>query len=223
MRAPQKQVKLEWVYWLRMAGGSLAGASQMVWQSSEEANEQRALFDKVAGYPVYGEWIWRDSITWIAAVILALSLEQSIKAIALYRVGKYAKTHDLKDLWESLEEQDRNGIECELQRVKQRTHTTKLGEGNVKGGADAIVRVHAKTFEMARYYQEDRPGQPPAELTHNIDLWQLALAAFLYGQRHLPVPAGYAEDIRAMIGVPPRRTSLIYSTRHTKSGSRQGD
>ena len=55
MRAPQKQVKLEWVYWLRMAGGSLAGASQMVWQSSEEANEQRALFDKVAGYPVYRE------------------------------------------------------------------------------------------------------------------------------------------------------------------------
>ena len=194
MRGPQNQVKLEWVYWLRMAGGFLAGASQMVWQSSDEVNEQRALFHKVAGFPVYGDWIWRNSITWTGAAILALSVEQSMKAIAIYRGRQRSKTHNLKVLWDRLDEPDRNGIERELERVRQRCRTTKLGEWNLEGGAEAIVRVHKGTFEMARYYLEDRAGQAPAELKHNIELWQLAFAVFLYGQRNLIVPAGYAEE-----------------------------
>ena len=173
----------------------------MVWQSSDKVKEQRALFDKVAGLPVFGEWIWRNSITWTAAALLALSLEQSMKAIAIYRGWELPKikTHNLKLLWDKLEEEDRKGIERELERVRGRAKATRLGEWKLKGGADAIVRAHEATFEMARYYLEDRPGQAPMKLKHNIELWQLAFAVFLYGQCNLPVPAGFAEKNRAHI------------------------
>ena len=195
----KKHLQLEWVYWLQMAGGFLAGASQMAWQNPDEVNAQRALFDKVAGYPLYGEWIWRNSITWTGAALLALSTEQSIKAIVIYRGRKPPKKHNLKVLWDRVDEQDRAGIETELGRFRDRTRTTRLGKWTLKGGAAAIVHVHKQTFEMARYYLEDRPGQEPVELRHNTELWQLAWAAFLYGQGNLPVPAGYAQENRAHI------------------------
>ncbi len=130
---------------------------------------------------------------------MGLSVEQSMKAIVIYRGRRPPKKHNLKVLWGRLEEEDRNGIERELERVRERTKTTRLGKWSLQGGADAIVRAHEGTFEMARYYLEERPGQAPVELKHNIELWQLAFAVFLYGQRNLFVPSGFAEESRAHI------------------------
>lgn len=199
MSVAKNQRQLEWVYWLRMAGGFLASASQMALQSREEENNQRALFDRVAGYPVYGSWIWRNSITWTGAALLALSTEQSLKAIAIFRGSKPLKVHNLKDLWGSVDQQDRDGVETELQRFRERSQPTKLGKWSLEGGAAAIVQLHKGTFETARYYLEDRPGQPPVELKHINELWQLAWSGFLYCQRTLPVPAGFAEENRAHV------------------------
>jgi len=89
--------------WSRMAEGNLAAASQMAWQSSDEVSEQRSLFEKVSGRSI-NEATWRNMVTWSSAVLLALSIEQSLKTLAIQTSTDSAclKGHDLHLLWRDI-------------------------------------------------------------------------------------------------------------------------
>ena len=163
--------------WCAMARSSAAAASQMAWQSVDEMHEQRALFVKVTGLPVE-EPKWRRAVTWNSAVLVALSAEQSLKALAIMASAnsERPRTHDLFKLWQVVGSGAQARISYELQWVRDSLSGTRLGRFTL--AADEIVQHHRKTFELARYYNEKNPKQAPSELRHNIDLWQFALAAY---------------------------------------------
>ena len=168
-----------------MAEGNLAAASQMVWQSAEEVAEQRTLFEKVSGRSI-NEADWRNMVTWASAVLLALSIEQSLKTLAI-RTSTDAtclREHDLHLLWCDIPEECREGVRRELRAVRKRVAGTRL-EHAALSGADETVRVHRYTFERSRYYNETG-GRHSGNLVHNMDLWQLALAANAFAQGVAP-------------------------------------
>ena len=171
--------------WSRMAEGNLAAASQMAWQSREEVAEQRTLFEKVSGRPVR-EADWRNLVTWAAAVLLALSIEQSLKTLAIQTSTNSAclREHDLHLLWCDIPEECRKGVRRELHAVRERVAGTRL-ERTELSDADETVRVHRHTFERSRYYNETG-GRRSGNLVHNVDLWQLALAANAFVQDVAP-------------------------------------
>ena len=162
--------------WCAMARSSAAAASQMAWRR-EEMHEQRGLFVKVTELPVE-EPNWRRAVTWNSAVLVTLSVEQSLKALAIMASpkSKHPRTHDLVKLWKVVGKRSQVRICAELERVRSRLVGTRLAQGTM--AADEIVHHHRKTFELARYYNEIDPTGAPNELTRNVDLWQLALAAY---------------------------------------------
>ena len=162
--------------WCAMARSSAAAASQLAWQRPEEMQEQRGLFVKVTGLPV-DEPKWRRAITWNSAVLVALSAEQSLKALVIMAspTSEHPRSHDLWKLWKAVGDRAQARIGVELRWVRSRVAGTRLAQGTM--AADEIVKHHCKTFEVARYYNEKDPRGAPNELTHNLDLWQFALAA----------------------------------------------
>ena len=163
--------------WCAMARSSAAAASQMAWQGSDEMHEQRGLFVKVTGLTV-DEPNWRRAVTWNSAVLVALSAEQSLKALAIMAssVSKQPRTHDLVKLWKVVGDRTQARICAELDRVRGRLAGTRLAPGTMAAGE--IVHHHRNTFEVARYYNEEDPTGAANELTHNIELWQFALATY---------------------------------------------
>ena len=163
--------------WCAMARSTLAAASQMAWQATDEIHEQRALFSKVAGLPIE-EPNWRRAVTWNSAVLVALSAEQSLKALAIMAspTSQRPHTHDLVTLWKAIGGRAQVRISDELQWVRRRVAGTTLAKGTLS--AEETIHHHRKTFEQARYYNEKDPTGAPRELTHNIDLWQFALSAY---------------------------------------------
>ena len=160
-----------------MARSSVAAASQMAWRAAEEMHEQRALWVKVTGLSV-DEPNWRRAVTWNSAVLVALSAEQSLKALAIMAnpMSERPRTHDLVKLWKVVGDRARARICVELRWVRDNVAGTRLAHGTL--AAEEIVQHHRKTFELARYYNEKNPTGAPNELTHNIDLWQFACAAY---------------------------------------------
>ena len=169
--------------WLRMAGQTLAGAAQMAWQSPDEIDANRSLFEKITGRPAFDQPSWRRSLTWSGAVLLGLTSEQSMKAlkIASTKDGSCLRTHDLARLWSDLIPEIQQGIDIELINVRARASSTTLGSGTL--AAQDIVQIHPNVFESARYHSELKIGEPYFELTHNIELWQLALSSYLCAHR----------------------------------------
>ncbi|MCY4613339.1 MAG: hypothetical protein OXB94_06945 [Nitrospira sp.] len=169
-----------------MAEGNLAAASQMAWQSADEVAEQRTLFEKVSGRPT-DESDWRNKVTWAAAVLLALSIEQSLKTLAILTSTDAGclKEHDLHLLWLDIPEECREGVRCELVAFRRRIAGTRL-EQAVLSDPDETVFEHRHTFERSRYYNETG-GKRSDDLGHNVDLWQLALAVNAFVQRVVPV------------------------------------
>ena len=163
--------------WCAMARSSAAAASQMAWQATEEMHEQRDLFVKVTGLSV-DEPKWGRAVTWNSAVLVALSAEQSLKALAIMTspTSERPRTHDLVELWRVVGDRGQARICYELRWVRGNVAGTRLARGTL--AADEIVHHHRKTFELARYYNEQDPTGAPNELMHNIDLWQFALAAY---------------------------------------------
>ena len=162
-----------------MAESTLAGASQMVWQSRYEQKANRELFAKVIGEFPMSEFKWRRSLTWTGATLLALATEQGLKGLAIRVTGDCLKTHDLERLWDDIRPEDQRGIVHAAQWLKSRTRTTRLGQAVAPTSPDEcreIIRVHRTTFERARYFMETRDGLPQGNLTRNIELWMLALA-----------------------------------------------
>ena len=165
------------ILWCAMARSSAAAASQMAWQATDEMHEQRDLFVKATGFSV-DEPKWRRAVTWNSAVLVALSAEQSLKALAIMTspTSERPRTHDLVELWRVVGDRGQARICYELRWVRGNVAGTRLARGTL--AADEIVHHHRKTFELARYYNEQDSTRAPNELTHNIDLWQFALAAY---------------------------------------------
>lgn len=163
--------------WCAMARSSIAAASQIAWQNSEDMDKQRDLFVKVTELPI-DEPKWRRAITWNSAVLVALSAEQSLKALAIMAspTSEHPRTHDLVNLWDVVGDRARARICADLRWVRGHTTGTRLAQGSM--AADEIVQHHRRTFELARYYNERDPTGAPNELTYNIDLWQFSLATY---------------------------------------------
>ena len=177
-----------WLNWFRMAEGTLIGAAQMVWQNPEEVEDARSLFGKVTGLPRMKEGPWRNSITWSAAVLLALSAEQSMKALAIRRSPNngFIKTHDLECLWKDLQPIDQQKVAKAAQQLKENAKETSLGAApyltSIKE-LEAIARHHKDMFEGKRYYLETRNGKTSGDLTENIPLWKFALSLVMYARQ----------------------------------------
>ena len=183
-------IRQSWLGWLNMAEGTLAGASQMIWQSPDEINEQRDLFGKVTGQQPLNEHDWRNAITWSASVSLALSAEHSMKALAIRASpnGECRKTHDLECLWEDLQPVDKQGVAESAQQFKNIPKDTKLGQGSHPTSVEElaeIARHHKDTFEHSRYYLETQKEEISQDLTKNVELWKFALALLIYAKRLL--------------------------------------
>ena len=163
--------------WSAMARSSLAAASQSAWQGPEEMRKIRELFVNVSGLQV-DEEKWRSAVTWNSAVLLAVSTEHSLKALAIMSSPSSTRPsgHDLVELWNAIDTRSQARIRDELQWVRRKVAYTRLAQGTLD--ADAIVEHHRRTFERARYYNEIHPTRPPSELTNNLDLWQISFATF---------------------------------------------
>ncbi len=188
MNKSKRLVQQNWRDWLRMAEGTLAGASQMVWQNRDEMNGQRTLFAKVTGPAFMSENEWRNAITWSGATLLSLSAEQSMKALIIKASsnGECCKTHDLKLLWNELCQKDRQGIEKTARQLHEYTMGTRLAEGPQLTGIRQIEKIidhHRTTFEHARYYKDTQRNTQQNALTGNLELWKFALSALMYAKK----------------------------------------
>ena len=185
MRRSERLTQQDWHDWLRMAEGTLAGCSQMVWQDQNVRNENRDLFAKVAKKENMTEDKWKNAITWAGAILLSLSAEQSMKALAIRKSnGECRKTHDLKLLWDALCTEDKNGIEQSAQELAEHVENTNLAKGklmNIKE-IEGTIEHHRSTFEHARYYKEEQSNNQQIDLTKNVELWNFSLAVFMYAE-----------------------------------------
>ena len=176
----------DWTNWVHMARRTLSGASQMIWQNREEKIQNNRLFAKVTRQGFTDEQEWANAITWSGAILLALSIEQSMKATAIKNSsdGSCRKTHDLKRLWDDLRPEDRDGVTAAVEHIRMRTRGTRLGDGPPVSmdGLTAIIMHHRALFESARYHLENKGKgrKSTGNLTENIPLWRLALAALEY-------------------------------------------
>ena len=178
---PKLLTRENWRHWHAMGRENLIGASQMVWQSRDEMAANSSLFWKVTGQPPMGEHYWRNAITWSGAVLLSLSAEQSLKAIAIRVKGECFETHDLELLWNDIRSEDREGIAATARLIRKRTEGTRLTGGASHDGVEGWTEVilhHRATFEHARYHMESLSQGD--NLSRNLGLWVLALAASEY-------------------------------------------
>lgn len=173
-----------WSAWVHMAEGSLTGASQMAWQNKNDMNVNRTLFGKVTDREPT-EYQWKNSITWFAASLLALSAEQSMKALVIKKSpnGECRKTHDLECLWKDLQLDDRRRVAEAAQRLKDRTRGTRFDEAPYLTSIKELAEIachHKNTFEDARYYLQTKKVRK--DLTKNLELWKFALSLFEYAR-----------------------------------------
>ena len=150
-------------------------------------DENRNLFAMVTGVRHMAEGEWRNAITWAGATVLSLSAEQSMKALAIRAGanGECRKTHDLRLLWDELCPEDKTGIERAARQLRKRTMGTGLAEGPPLAGIEQIEQIidhHRSTFEQTRYYKESRTRNQRNDLTGNLELWKIALAALVYAR-----------------------------------------
>ena len=208
MTRKQRQLKDQvWHDWLRMAEKTLAGAGRITWQSAAERPVEIELFGKVTGQPPMHDSRWRNSMTWTAATLLGLSIEQGLKALAIRRSqgGEVIATHDLVTLWEVLPKEDHKGIAEEARRFRKRTAGTRFDDApdlsEVKA-LGAVIRHHGSVFEFTRYHLEMQGSGTGGELTENLGLWVVAIATYCYAKRLQP-------DIFRRLARGPVRTARI--------------
>lgn len=100
-------------------------------------------------------------MTRAAATLLGLSIEQTLKALAIQRsqVGAAFATHDLLTLWEALPQEDHEGIAEKVDRMRKRTAGTRFDDApdlsEIKSVV-AVIRHHRRVFEASRYHLETR-------------------------------------------------------------------
>lgn len=185
MSKPRQLRHQVWPDWLRMAEKSLAGAGRIAWQSEAERQVEIDLFAKVTGWPPMDESRWQNSMTWAAAALLGLSVEQGLKALIIRRseCAETPASHDLVVLWEDLPQEDHRGIAEEAARFRTRTAGTRFGDSPDLSKIEALIamiRFHRHVFEHARYHLES-PCRGPLE--ENLGLWVVAVSTYVYGKR----------------------------------------
>lgn len=191
-RYPPRQLKGQvWHDWLRMAEKNLAGAGRIAWQSGAERQVEIELFGKVTDQLPMHDSRWRNSMTWSAATLLGLSIEQSLKALVIRRspTGDVIASHDLVTLWELLPQEDHEGIAAEADRFRKRTTGTRFEDAPDLADINAFVAVlrhHQSTFEFSRYHLERRQSPTRGDLTQNLGLWVVAIATYCYAKRLQP-------------------------------------
>ena len=192
MTSRQRQLKAQvWHDWLRMAEKTLAGAGRIAWQSAAERQVEIELFGKVTGQPPMHDSRWRNSMTWTAATLLGLSIEQGLKALAIRRSqgGEVIATHDLVALWEVLPEEDHRGIAEEAGRFRKRTASTRFDDAPDLSEVKAlvvVVRYHRSVFGTTRYHLEMQGSGTGGDLKANLGLWVVAIATYCYAKRLQP-------------------------------------
>ena len=185
MTSKPRQLKAqEWRDWLRMAEKTLAGAGRIAWQSPDESQVEINLFGRVTGQLPMPDSKWRNSMTWTAATLLGLSIEQGLKALAIRRSGEASATHDLFGLWEALPEEDQKGIAEEAGRFRRRTARTRFEDAPDLSEVKALVEMihhHRYVFERTRYHLQRQGAGRSGALTENLGLWVVAVATYCYG------------------------------------------
>ena len=192
MRSSQRKLTAQvWHDWLRMAEKTLAGAGRIAWQSVAEMQVEIQLFGKVTGQPKMHDSRWQNSMTWTAATLLGLSIEQGLKALAIRRSqdGEVMATHNLVKLWETLPEEDHKGIAEEAGRFRNRTAGTGFDRAPDLSDVKelfAVLHFHRNVFEFTRYHLEIQGSETGGELRKNLDLWVVAIATYCYAKRLQP-------------------------------------
>ena len=190
MGMPRQLKGQVWQDWIMMAGKSLAGAARIAWQSESERRVEMELFAKVTGSPLMRDSMWRNSMTWSAATLLGLSIEQGFKALAIRRSssGSVVATHDLVTLWEALPEEDHDGIAEEARRFRRRVAGTRFDAAPDLSEITALVPVihhHRHVFQFSRYHMEGQSHGSSGGLTENISLWVVAIVTYCYARKQL--------------------------------------
>lgn len=136
-----------------------------------------------------GTWEWRESLEWSETMLVALSAEQSLKALAILRSDDSSclKTHDLTLLLDDIDDSDQDGIVATVADAKEHTRTVRdLGWQNLmrpktKEHLRCIVDAHRDLFNVTRYrFEENLARRLPG---FRRDFWHIALAFLLYVNR----------------------------------------
>ena len=180
-----------WHDWVRMAEKTLAGAGRIAWQSPVERQAEIELFGKVTSQPPMHDSKWRNSMTWTAATLLGLSIEQALKALAIRRSpsSEVIATHDLVALWNELPEEDHEGIAEEAGRFRRRVAGTRFDDAPDLSEVQALATVichHRHAFEFTRYHLESQRRGTRGPLTENLGLWVVAVSTYGYAKRLQP-------------------------------------
>ena len=181
LKRMKRLTRQEAVSWWLMGNNYLMAASQLVWQDQDVVRENIALYHWVSGLRANEEF-WRCYGTGSVLLLSSLATECALKAISIQatRDGSCLRTHDLRILWDDVDEY-KEKVRRELCLVRERLTETRFGTITLVS-VDEIIEAHRDTFEKGRYYNEkDRH----LDLMHNIDLWQLGLATTITAREFL--------------------------------------
>ena len=138
---------------------------------------------------VSGVW-WRSSLEWSEIMLIALSAEQSLKAISILQSedASCLKTHDLALLLAEIDAAGQDGIIAAVKDVKRRTRAVReFGQQNLmrprtRKLLQTIVEAHRDLFTVTRYSRAEGRDyyRPPA---FRRDFWHIALGLYLYAMR----------------------------------------
>ena len=139
--------------WWLMGESYLMAASQVIWQTEDVIHENVLLYSKVLGLKANKEF-WRSYSTGGSILLSALATECALKAISIQKTkdGSCRKTHDLRTLWDDVEDHKGKILE-ELYEARARLAETKLGMITLVS-VEEIIEAHRYTFEKGRYYNE---------------------------------------------------------------------
>ena len=185
--------------WWSMGESYVMAASQLVWQTEDTTHENASMYSKVSGLKINGDF-WRTYSTGSLLILSALATECALKAISIQATkdGSCLKSHDLRILWDDVE--GFKGKVCNS-LFFLRVRALELGFKKISliPPADVIIDEHRYTFEKGRYYNEK--GRH-LDITHSIDLWQLALATSVTAREICTVQESPSWTTPVLVGRP---------------------
>ena len=203
---PSRLTKQDPVAWIAMSSQTLEGASQLAKDRRELLTGRmdtgwldsfREITKPTDGPTArtwtdsyVGKFTWRSSLEWSEITLVALSAEQSLKAIAILSSDDAGclKTHDLALLLAEIGADDQDGIIVAVAEVKNRTRTVReFGRQNLmrpstKELLQSIVESHRDLFNVTRYcFAEGFAYHRPPGFRR--DFWHIALGFLLHAKR----------------------------------------
>ena len=162
-----------------MGEAYVMAASQLIWQTEDVVHENVLMYSKVSGLKANKEF-WRSYSTGSSMLLASFATECALKAISIQVTtdGSCQMTHDLRILWDDVEEYKAKICE-EIHEAQVRLAGTRLGMITLDSVED-IIEAHRDKFEKGRYYNEKDKF---LDLRHSIDLWQLALGTVIAARK----------------------------------------